>query len=539
MILSSSLCDDIVAKEHERKQQSHTYINIRPGKQPLVVRTEDSDTDPPAAASGRGNGVVAQASGSDPYDGSARVREGAGRGELLSNGGTSREVSGEGGTWVSGEAEGNGALSSPGGESGGFPSDESPPGVRRRPLVVHNYENFPFNPIATAKNSDATPDPEIGSGGASPTRSRAESNASSGSAPPLPERHYSESDVSGSRSAPNYPAPDCPAHSREEDHESRDSLSPLHRQNRGASRSHEVQREVSEQGQVYAVVNPAWKKNIKGRSPSLTRLTDPLMSDDKVTDETPPPLPNRPSSSAAAATKEGSATEHLDLDSDLVEQKRAELEVGSRFAQSVRYVDVELSGRSREEGSRGSGHRKVHDVTYDTVALPKSQPEGDAGEEQVRQGGGRKRNERWLKTQSAYVTTSHTLTTPSSPPPPPSHTLTTSSSPPPPPLPTRDSVKQTEEALPAVPPKLGLRLGDDDLAANRRWLHAMNVTIRRPSESEGDKSGKKLSREALLLRSGVTLRPGTRPPWPPSEVDGGREGESGSDEEDGLEPLTR
>ena len=125
MILSSSLCDDIVAKEHERKQQSHTYINIRPGKQPLVVRTEDSDTDPPAAASGRGNGVVAQASGSDPYDGSARVREGAGRGELLSNGGTSREVSGEGGTWVSGEAEGNGALSSPGGESGGFPLVDS------------------------------------------------------------------------------------------------------------------------------------------------------------------------------------------------------------------------------------------------------------------------------------------------------------------------------------------------------------------------------------------------------------------------------
>ena len=529
MILSSSLCDDIAAKEHERKQQSHTYINITPGKRPHVVRTEDSDTDSPATASRRSNGIMAQASGGDPYDGSARVREGAGRGELLSNGGFSQEVAGEGETWVSGEAEGNGALSSPGGESGGFPSDTSPPGVRRRPLVVHNYENFPFNPIESAKNSDATPNPEIGSGGASPTRSRAESNASSASsAPPLPERHYSESDISGSSSAPNYPAPDCPAPSREEDHESRDSLSPLHRQSRGASRSHDVQREVSEQGQVYAVVNPAWKKNIKGRSPSLTRLTDPLVSDDKVTDETPPPLPDRPSSSAAAATKEGSATEHLDLDSDLVEQKRAELEVGSRFAQSVRYVDVELSGRSLEVGSRGSGHRKVHDVTYDTIDIPKSQPEGDAGEEQARQDGGRKRNERWLKTQSAYVTTPHTLTTPSSPPPPPSK-----------PPPIGDSVKQTEEALPAVPPKLGLRLGDDDLAENRRWLHAMNVTIRRPLESEGDKSGKKLSKEALLLRSGVTLRPRTRPSWPPSEVGGGREGESGSDEEDGLEPLTR
>ena len=85
-----------------------------------------------------------------------------------------------------------------------------------------------------------------------------------------------------------------------------------------------------------------------------------------------------------------------------------------------------------------------------------------------------------------------------------------------------------------------------DVSANSRWLHAMNVTIRRPLESEGQSGMNKLSREALLLRSGVTLRPGVRPPRPLSG--GGGEGErategggghSGTDEEDGLEPVTR
>ena len=182
--------------------------------------------------------------------------------------------------------------------------------------------------------------------------------------------------------------------------------------------------------------------------------------------------------------------------------------------------------------------------------------EVDGQEEKVRTGGNRKRNERWLKTQSAYVTSSHSVTTPS-PPPPPRKTT-----------PTRDSAHQItrdqqqlappdaiareeEEEVPALPPKTShiLKLGNEhSISANSRRLQAMNVTIRRPSESEGERSGHsgmKLSKEALLLRSGVTLRPGTRPPRPLSvgeEVDGGREvggGASGSDQEDSLEPVTR
>lgn len=172
----------------------------------------------------------------------------------------------------------------------------------------------------------------------------------------------------------------------------------------------------------------------------------------------------------------------------------------------------------------------------------------------MRPGGGQKRNERWLKTQSAHITSSHTTST-SSPPPPHPHQTT-----PTPdsthhvggnrrPFPTKEEEKKEakKEAVPVIPPKLGLRLGNEDFSKNSRRLHAMNVTLRRPSESEGEKSrqesGMKLSKEALLLRSGVTLRPGTRPPRPPSlGEEGGGEGERGgswTDEEDGLEPVTR
>ena len=77
----------------------------------------------------------------------------------------------------------------------------------------------------------------------------------------------------------------------------------------------------------------------------------------------------------------------------------------------------------------------------------------------------------------------------------------------------------------------------------------MNVTLRRPSEGESNPTGLSLSKEALLLRSGVTLRPGVRPPRYSAGRDGkgwrggggrGGEGSSGpSDEEDGLEPVSR
>ena len=165
--------------------------------------------------------------------------------------------------------------------------------------------------------------------------------------------------------------------------------------------------------------------------------------------------------------------------------------------------------------------------------------------DQRRSGSGRLRSERWLKTQSAFVTSPQNLTPPP-PPPPPRQTTPTGNSACLTPTDPRAEEEEEEEELPVVPPKMGLASREVkeqcDISANSRRLHAMNVTIRRQSESEGGSGkkmrGMKLSKQALLLRSGVTLRPGVRPPMSLSKVEGG-EGESGTDEEDGLEPVTK
>ena len=321
------------------------------------------------------NGSDATHCGSGPEEWPNSERDGeevvqrqqaSGEGELVRSGEMSNVGVGEGGVsggWVTGDGGGEG------GECVRSPANEdSPLGVRRRPLVVHNYENFPFNPTGKTPpgNSEATPNMED----SSPTRSRAESNASSGSsAPPLPDRNYSEPDISGG-SAPNH----TPSGGGDE---MRDSLSPLH-QTRGQSRSREVKREITEQGQEYAVVNPAWKKNVKGRSPSLTRITD---SASETTEGTPPPpLPDRPPSTATErSASQSSDTSNLNLDSELVQQKRDELEVSSRFTESVRYVDVELESKTQLEGPQGRPRSRENDnVTYDTINFPHSQPEGES-----------------------------------------------------------------------------------------------------------------------------------------------------------------
>lgn len=83
-----------------------------------------------------------------------------------------------------------------------------------------------------------------------------------------------------------------------------------------------------------------------------------------------------------------------------------------------------------------------------------------------------------------------------------------------------------------------------DLPSNSRRLQAMNVTLRRPPQSD-DSSGYaklKLSKEALLLRSGVTLRRYrssvssllSRDESVSTEEDGSTEGEEG-----GLEPVNK
>lgn len=103
--------------------------------------------------------------------------------------------------------------------------------------------------------------------------------------------------------------------------------------------------------------------------------------------------------------------------------------------------------------------------------------------------------------------------------------------------------------LPPRPAKMGSDgLSDCSIKENSRRLKAMHVTIRRPLESSDPTVREKLSKEALLLRSGVTLRQGVHPPRAGKEgeeqKDGrkdsnGSSGPSGSDEEGGLEPVSR
>lgn len=152
------------------------------------------------------------------------------------------------------------------------------------------------------------------------------------------------------------------------------------------------------------------------------------------------------------------------------------------------------------------------------------------------------KNERWLKTQSAHITSA--LTTRSSHP-----TTPTGDTPL---LVTHNQKHMVPDAMeseetPPLPPRPA-KLGSNDYKVNEnsRRLNAMNVTIRRPLEELDPIMKEKLSKEVLLLRSGVTLRPGICPPKAgrdgEEQTDGGKDGSSGpsgSDEEDGLEPVSR
>ena len=158
------------------------------------------------------------------------------------------------------------------------------------------------------------------------------------------------------------------------------------------------------------------------------------------------------------------------------------------------------------------------------------------------------KNERWLKTQSAHITSTHTTR--------PIHLHSTT--------PNRDTpllITHNErqnltpdamesEEIPPLPPKPGKMasdgLNDSNIRENSRRLKAMHVTIRRPLEGLDPSMREKFSKEALLLRSGVTLRQGIPPPRAGKERDEQKDGrkdessgESGSDEEDGLEPVSR
>ena len=257
----------------------------------------------------------------------------------------------------------------------------SPSAEQRRPLVVHNYENFPFNPTTGSSNMrktkqhdsvDGVPQPRAGAAeDVTSPRTRTGSNVSStSSAPSLPERCYSESEISASPVlSPSPTQNDAHRTSHVMNSEQRVKNSspglPI-----GQSRSNEIQREVSEQGNEYAVVNPAWKKNVKGRAPSLTRVNDEVTSIEWEGNETPPPLPNRPAELLRSRHNTNTGG-HINLDSDLVKQKRAGLNISDRFSQSVKYSDVVIGdGGSQvppESPGASQGHTSRDGGAYDVI----------------------------------------------------------------------------------------------------------------------------------------------------------------------------
>lgn len=398
------------AKEHKKKQQSHTYINIRPGHRPYVVTTKESDVPPSPSVKGESlahgtpnMSCITQKSGSQSSSRASqkqrnglspetpeRQRDDGKAGKLGEREMPRRKEKAESLECLSGnhetlglslqrEKESTANSASPqaseegeGGEGGGHYdslSPESPSSARQRPLVVHNYENFPFNPTRERRHS-VTGRTEEGVVTTPPQRSRTGSDVSSASsAPPLPERHYSESDINDgffpglpdlSLPSPS-PAPQEQASNSEEV----DTLSPLHSTH--SSRSHEVRRELSEQGNEYAIINPAWKKNVKGRSPSLTRVNDDdVVPVDKDGSKAPPLLSDGP-----ATVLDQSGHGSMDLDSDLVNQKRAELEISSRFTQSVKYAEVQIGSQKPPVLVNSS------DGTYDKIIDSKLEVKGE------------------------------------------------------------------------------------------------------------------------------------------------------------------
>lgn len=111
------------------------------------------------------------------------------------------------------------------------------------------------------------------------------------------------------------------------------------------------------------------------------------------------------------------------------------------------------------------------------------------------------------------------------------------------PLPEDSSLSSTPFKLPTY-----------DLPSNSRKLQALNVTLRRSSTPQTEYAKLCLSKEAILLRSGVTLRRHVRESLSSlssyaSHMDGEQGGEEGrrgrkdsggtSDEEDTLEPINK
>lgn len=196
----------------------------------------------------------------------------------------------------------------------------SSPDVYRRPLVVHNYENFPFNPKKKTQHVDR---------GDSPSETTTGTEAWSPEemcSPPSPL-------CQPTSPAPFFPAPSHSANMQEQMSQSNGQTDDVFPKPR------EVQRKVTEQGNMYAVINPAWKKNVRGRPPSLSGETDSITSLEREKSETPPPLPYRPPS-LDDPQEQGMSQQYVDLDTDLL--KKTTRNSSTQFSNAVCYAELQI-----------------------------------------------------------------------------------------------------------------------------------------------------------------------------------------------------
>ena len=129
------------------------------------------------------------------------------------------------------------------------------------------------------------------------------------------------------------------------------------------------------------------------------------------------------------------------------------------------------------------------------------------------------------------------------------------SSPPPSQLPQPMGARRDPSPLPELPPIGPLSSQEEkmaayDLPSNSRKLAALNVTLRRSQTPQSEYAKLSLSKEALLLRSGVTLRRGresvssfssfaSRTDTEGEGQGGGASAGTSDEDDDALEPVSK
>lgn len=211
----------------------------------------------------------------------------------------------------------------------------SSPDTHRRPLVVHNYENFPFNPKKKTRHTD---------GGDSPSETTTGTEAWS----PVEEMSSPSSPLcqpeSNASPAPFFPAPSHSANMQEQTAQSNGQTDDVFAL---SSKPREVQRKVTEQGDVYAVINPAWKKNVRGRPPSLSGETVSITSLEREKSETPPPLPYRPPN-LDESQEQVMSQAYVDLDTDFL-KKSTNRNSSTQFSNAVCYAELQIPSQPHSD----------------------------------------------------------------------------------------------------------------------------------------------------------------------------------------------